>query len=47
MEAEFKISAVYYPYDSLIELTWECIETGEVVTLPRKLIKKMARLFQT
>ncbi len=33
IEATHKISAVYYPGDSFIDLTWEDIETGEMAFL--------------
>lgn len=43
METKFKISAVYYPYDSLVELTWKCIETGEVVTFTTQVDQKNSK----
>lgn len=40
MEAQYKISAVYFPHPSELELTWEDIQTGEHASLCVKVTKE-------
>ena len=40
MEAEYKISAVYFPHPSELELTWKNIQTGAEAWLTVKVSKE-------